>query len=534
MAEEIDESPHPVIVRKNHLGFGFNVRGQVNEGGTLKPIKGQLYAPMQYVSAVLENGPAKEGGLRLYDRILEINGESAEGLKHGTVVEMIRRSTNDLRLTVISVSQEEAAHLDSNVAMASSQAPHERDMTEKRALPITIPDSKDLADNQSSEPYTVFNIFLSGRHVAARRYSEFDQLLSKLKERFPDFPFPRLPMKWPWKLNAQATDQRRRGLEEWIDQVCAYRAIAEDEVMMEFLKQGQGAKPSSPKATTPTKRTVELRAILPDSRAVSIDVEQAASCTSVFESVCGKAKLSTEASCYFALFEVNEADKFYRKIRPNEFPHRIYTTNHPSQTSSSVFLRRWIFTPYKELTMRKDEVALNFFYRQAKEDVQKKRIVATTAEVRGLQALAEAEEKVKYLKAVRKIDKYGGVTFPHCPCDMRKTGKIMVTVQRAGLLFAACDDDGVLQGQETAFGWSDILVYETDLEEEAFVLKYTRNNKEKFMRVYSKYYEYMLDCVEKAHEEQEWEDEGSSNGSSAGLTPVTSEPTSPTTAEPLA
>ena len=45
---------------------------QVNEGGTLKPIKGQLYAPMQYVSAVLENGPAKEGGLRLYDRIMEM------------------------------------------------------------------------------------------------------------------------------------------------------------------------------------------------------------------------------------------------------------------------------------------------------------------------------------------------------------------------------------------------------------------------------------------------------------------------------
>ena len=36
---------------------------------------------------------------------------------------------------------------------------------------------------------------------------------------------------------------------------------------------------------------------------------------------------------------------------------------------------------------------MSFF--QAKEDVQKKRIVATTAEVRGLQALAEAEEKVK-------------------------------------------------------------------------------------------------------------------------------------------
>lgn len=70
--ENINHAPHDVKVVKNQQGFGFNVRGQVSEGGQLKSIGGELYAPMQYISAVLENGPASAAGLRVGDRILEV------------------------------------------------------------------------------------------------------------------------------------------------------------------------------------------------------------------------------------------------------------------------------------------------------------------------------------------------------------------------------------------------------------------------------------------------------------------------------
>ncbi len=67
-----DKGPHLVKVVKNKQGFGFNVRGQVSEGGQLKSIAGDLYAPMQYISQVLESGPAEEAGLVIGDRILEV------------------------------------------------------------------------------------------------------------------------------------------------------------------------------------------------------------------------------------------------------------------------------------------------------------------------------------------------------------------------------------------------------------------------------------------------------------------------------
>lgn len=68
----VEHTPHTVKVVKSSQGFGFNVRGQVSEGGQLKSIGGELYAPMQYISAVLEGGPAEEAGLKVGDRILEV------------------------------------------------------------------------------------------------------------------------------------------------------------------------------------------------------------------------------------------------------------------------------------------------------------------------------------------------------------------------------------------------------------------------------------------------------------------------------
>jgi len=64
--------PREVKLEKGSHGFGFNIRGQVSEGGQLKSIGGVLYAPMQYISAVLEGGPADQAGMKVGDRVLEV------------------------------------------------------------------------------------------------------------------------------------------------------------------------------------------------------------------------------------------------------------------------------------------------------------------------------------------------------------------------------------------------------------------------------------------------------------------------------
>ena len=68
----LQSGPRVVKIVKSETGFGFNVRGQVSEGGQLRSINGQLYAPLQHVSAVLKGGAADKAGIFKGDRILEV------------------------------------------------------------------------------------------------------------------------------------------------------------------------------------------------------------------------------------------------------------------------------------------------------------------------------------------------------------------------------------------------------------------------------------------------------------------------------
>ena len=68
----ISNAPRSILVRKSSNGFGFNVRGQVFEGGQVKAIHGTLYGPLQHVSAVSSRGSAEKAGLCIGDKILEV------------------------------------------------------------------------------------------------------------------------------------------------------------------------------------------------------------------------------------------------------------------------------------------------------------------------------------------------------------------------------------------------------------------------------------------------------------------------------
>lgn len=68
----VNRGPRKIFVKKSETGFGFNVRGQVSEGGPLKLVNGEFYAPLQQVSAVLSGGAAEKAGLGRGDKILEV------------------------------------------------------------------------------------------------------------------------------------------------------------------------------------------------------------------------------------------------------------------------------------------------------------------------------------------------------------------------------------------------------------------------------------------------------------------------------
>lgn len=156
--------PRVVTIHKTETGFGFNVRGQVSEGGQLRSINGELYAPLQHVSAVLDNGAAELAGIKKGDRILEVNHVNVEGATHKQVVDLIKSGGDTLTLTVISVTQQEAERLEPTEDPGGYSY---IDYSEKRSLPISIPDYNII--HRGNERYVVFNIHMAGRQLCSRR-----------------------------------------------------------------------------------------------------------------------------------------------------------------------------------------------------------------------------------------------------------------------------------------------------------------------------------------------------------------------------
>ncbi len=118
---------------------------------------------------------------------------NVEGSTHKQVVDLIKSCGDSLTLTVISVTAEEAERLEPTDE--STTFPY-LDYSEKRSLPISVPQYKFV--DSDGERFVVYHIYMAGRHLCSRRYSEFVTLHNNLKREFLGYNFPRLPGKWPF------------------------------------------------------------------------------------------------------------------------------------------------------------------------------------------------------------------------------------------------------------------------------------------------------------------------------------------------
>ena len=88
------------------------------------------------------------------------------------------------------------------------------------------------------------------------------------------------------------------------------------------------------------------------------------------------------------------------------------------------------------------------------------------------------------------------MVFPHCKCDARKVGHVIVSISHSHIRLKACSEEGALEEQEHTFPWEIVEEHEADVEEEAFTFRYTREGKPpRWVRVYSKYVSHPQSCA---------------------------------------
>ncbi|CAG5126487.1 unnamed protein product, partial [Candidula unifasciata] len=342
----------------------------------------------------------------------------------------------------------------------------------------------------------VFNIYMAGRHLCSRRYREFDTLHANLKREFPDFNFPRLPGKKLFTLSEQQLDQRRRGLELYLEKVCAVRVIGESETMQEFLAAGDLDEADG-------SSEVELKILLPDKNLCIVSVCRSDNADAVFKAVVSKLHLEDVAD-YFYLFETVEYN-FERKLLPQELPHNIYIQNYSTATATCILLKKWLFTISREMMLTSNAAALKYLFWQAVDDVNKG-IVKTGDKLYELKALREAENALEYLKTVRYLEGFSEVVFPHCACDSRRDGHVVAIIGIEAFKLQACKEDGTPEAQVIEFNWKDVKSYQVDEEGMSFNFEYNRQGKKpRLVKIFTPYFNFMNDCFDRIYDEQQWE-----------------------------
>ncbi|XP_055991223.1 Na(+)/H(+) exchange regulatory cofactor NHE-RF2 isoform X3 [Sorex fumeus] len=86
--------PRLCHLRKGPQGYGFNLHSDKSRPG-------------QYIRSVDVGSPAAHSGLRAQDRLIEVNGENVEGLRHAEVVASIKAREDEARLLVVDPETDE-------------------------------------------------------------------------------------------------------------------------------------------------------------------------------------------------------------------------------------------------------------------------------------------------------------------------------------------------------------------------------------------------------------------------------------------
>ncbi|KAL1454306.1 hypothetical protein WDU94_010578 [Cyamophila willieti] len=225
-------------------------------------------------------------------------------------------------------------------------------------------------------------------------------------------------------LTEQQLDSRRRGLEIYLEKVCAVRVIAESDLMQEFLTDSPDD--DSPNVSSP----VDIKIMLPDRELIT-----------------------------------------KRKLEPKEFPHHLYIQNYSTASATCLCVRKWLFSASLEarLVASDDRVATFMFWMAI--DAVDRGTIRAEDRLYELKALQDASRKHEYLKLATSLPGYEELQFPHCASDSRKTGgHVIPAVSLGGFKLLAASEEGVLENQAVEFDWDTITQYEIDDECCAFVM----------------------------------------------------------------
>lgn len=556
-----NKEPHKVLINRGAHGFGFNIKGTTAEGGTMQAINGTLYPPLQYVSHVDEGGAAYIGGLRSWDRILEVNGNDVQGASHSKVVDLVIAGGSRLEMMVISVDESEAARLQRQEDALEGLQPAK---PQTGSVHASVKDFSTIPGRPGHAQHTVYNVYVNGKYHCSRRYSEFENLHKLLKLRFKWFNFPPLPGKklnglTGTQLNSRETEERRLKLDEYVAICFGNEEIFKYEHVQKFLEATDfrpanapldDGNPSSPQSrnlhtqsnqapqhrtrpapgqpvprpvqvvdprTMPDKplnqavakptKTFFLPSRKPSSVALDKELETVGD---LLNAILAKLGVTGDAANMFALFEVvGQDDSTTKPSKPTDTTfERILSTETPlGEVEGQILLQRWMFTKGQEAFFDEEESVVDLLFQQTAFEVGTGRLYTKANKKEALDKIEEEGEKLTYVKTARKVQFYGAVRFPRCASNYPEdNAQVVVTVDQNRIVIQTCDAEGApLMGEDdvTVFAWE--VINKVRRKDDVIGFKYKTDDDQVESIVFTTpHAEYMEKCIQRVMKEQEW------------------------------
>ena len=174
-------------------------------------------------------------------------------------------------------------------------------------------------------------------------------------------------------------------------------------------------------------------------------------------------------------------------MQPNEFPHNLYIQNYSTANSTCISLRKWYFSPQKELELIQDTKAIGYLFYEVVEDVNRG-FIETNQRLHELKALQEFMKAGKYLDLARQLPGYGQIVFPQCLCDFRHQGYIMTSISYSTFTVYSCDIHKALGDVLLTVSWDAIDQWEIDEEDMTFSVRYRKNEFQfHWLKLYTQY-----------------------------------------------
>ncbi|EDQ91667.1 uncharacterized protein MONBRDRAFT_35789 [Monosiga brevicollis MX1] len=476
MADEVDqyEDVKKIHIERGANGFGFNIKGTTQVGGTMHAVNGRLYPPLQYISHVDQGGSAWEAGLRKNDRILEVNGLDARGAAHADVVKQVIKGGGILDMIVLSVDEKEAERLQRLEEAASNK----RQKNQSSRL-LEIRDYDTLKDDQG-KPFTVYNVYVKGSYRTSKRFSELQKMHYAMKARFRWHKFPAFPGK---KLNGltkstlsvddifksdevaeflKPGDYRPAGVtdddenddvssDEEPAKPAAKPAAAKPAAAKPAAAKPAAAKPAASASTEakPDKSNEASNAskddlvLLPNNEVV--DLSEATTAGQAIEILADSMGLSDDAKFVFRLFTADDGHSPASRTRPaaNAKLTLLEPTATLADVKTHIVVRRWFFSKEHESRLDTDDVAVAWLFHQTRQEIEDGTLFCGPKKRTALDELASQDQQLEYLQMARKLHMYGGWAFK--PCTSDHTGEeqtVCATVTADKLILQPLTEDG--------------------------------------------------------------------------------------------